>query len=189
MNRKYDAYVIEGGKVLVYPRGELGDCGCLPDGRPLHESTEDGDWWEWCDSRSSRADDSIRLCRRVGKFNAAYVDDLRRRAQDLLDAYRREGAAAGWGELAIDHSGMHYTFRSSAAWKDEPILYTFDQPFKWPRYHEGDWDCAALRIRDRLVQLYGMADAAHELGLDIVFDKSFVVRVMGASFAWSATYE
>lgn len=190
---KFDVYISD-GKARVYPRGEIVECGCLPSGEPLHVADEQGEWWDWCDRNGGRdnalrCDDFVRVCRLVGKFNAAFVEDLRIRAQSQLDAYRSEGADAGWGDLSIDRSGMSYTFRRSAAWKDEPILYTFSQSLKWSVGHSGPWSGEALRIRDRLVQLWGMADAVHELGIDIVFGEDFRIHVEGVHSEWSASYE
>lgn len=186
---QFDIYKTE-GKVLVYKRGDVCEYGELPDGKPLYETPEDGDWWEWCDARSDWRDDRrIRICEPVGTYSAPYADDLKKVAQGLMDRYREEGAELGWGELTIDHSGMSHTFRRSAAWKDEPIYYTFAQSTKWTNGEDGPLGGRALRARDNLVQLWGMADAAHELGLDIVFDAQFTIHLFGVRRMWRTSFD
>lgn len=187
--KKYDVY-LKDGKALIFPRGDIDECGELPELSPLYETDESGDWWEWCDSRSNHAADSVRVCRLIGRFNSAFANDLLAKAQKLMDRYRAEGAEIGWGELSIDHTWMNYTFRRSAAWKDEPILYTFQQALKWSNKNKNTvYDGEALRARDNLVQLWGMADAVHELGLDIVFDENLKIHLEGVKTMWRTTFE
>lgn len=190
MSKQYDAYFTDEGKVLIYERGELNECGYLPDGKPAHESDEDGDWEEWVEEHTDWRDDKrVRVCKRRATFNGAFVKDLERKAQGLLDDYRREGKELGWGELKIDTSWTVYTYRASANWKDEPVRYTFQQRLAWDNSPATFGDTDALFARDRYVKLVGMADAAYELGLNIVFDKDFKVYVVGARFAWESEYE
>ena len=192
MSKKYDIYIAD-GKANIYPRGEVAECGDLPEGKPLQVMGEDEDWYDWCSDDcgwKNMADDTIRVCRRVLSVNADYARDLEKAAQKIMDLYVREGKECGWGDLEIDRSGMTYTFRRSANWKDEPTLYTFGQRLSWSNQDGMDFGKQEhLWARDNLVRLHGMADAAHELGLDIVFDSDFKVHVMGASPSWEAKYE
>ena len=192
MNKRYDAYITDERKVLVYERGELDSCGDLPDGKPVYEcGSEDGDdWREWLESHTDWRDDkSVRVCRRQGTYNAVYAKDLEKNAQRLFDRYREEGARLGWGELFIDTSWTVYTYRASADWKNEPVRYTFDQRLSWKNAPKAYDTTEALWARDNYVRLVGMADAAHELGLDIVFDEDFKVYVVGLHAIWQAEYE
>ena len=192
MNKRYDAYVTDEKKVVVYERGELGEYGELPDRKPVYEveSEDDEGWREWIESHTDWRDDRrLRICRRTGTFDAAYAKDLEAKAQELLDRYRAEGAKLGWGELYIDTSWTVYTYRASAAWKEQPTLYTFDQRLTWKNAPGAYGDTDALWARDNYVRLVGMADAAHELGVDLVFDEGFKVRLVGLRADWKAEYE
>ena len=190
MSKKYDVY-IKDGKALVYPRGEVDKYGCLPDTKPLREMQEDEEWYDWCmeDCDWKAEDDTVRVCRLSLSIRAEFAKDLRDVAQRLLDSYRNLGKELGWGNLAIDTSWTVYTFRASANWKDEPVRYTFDQRLKWENPPSSFADTAALFARDEYVKLVGMADAVHELGLDLVFDSEFKIYVMGASATWATGYE
>ena len=200
MSKRYDIY-IKDGTAHIYPRGEVDECGDLPGREPLKVMREDEDWFDWCieDCGGNATDDAIRVCRLVLPVNAEYAKDLQKRAQGLMDRYIREGKEHGWGDLAIDRSGTTYTFRASANWKEDPILYTFDQRLSWSNPADIDlgkqeqlWTrdvLVKIMTRDVLVKLIGMADAAHELGLDIVFDKDFKIHVMGANATWATKYE
>ena len=191
MSKKYDIYMKD-GTASIYPRGEIAECGDLPDGKPLKVMDEGGDWYDWCmeDCGGRMDDDAVRVCRLRLSIDAAFARDLEKKAQELMDRYIRDGKGDGWGELEIDHSGMNYTYRNSANWKDEPIRYTFDQPLKWTndcRIDTGNVD--HMWTRDLLVRLHGMADAAYELGLTITFDSEFKIHVMGAFAEWQPKYE
>jgi len=189
MEKRYDAYVTDEGRVLVYERGELGEYGYLPDGRPVHESDKDGDWEEWLEEHTDWRDESrIRVCRRKAALDASFVKDLEAKAQGLLDDYRSRGRELGWGELSIDTGWTVHTYRASADWKNQPVRYTFDQRLAWGNPPESYADTDALYARDAYVRLVGMADAAYELGISLVFDKDFKVYAVGASFTWEAEY-
>ena len=186
-SKKYDVYK-DGDKYLIFERGQVSEYGEIPEGKPVNVSTEE-DWWNWCDANGARTDDAIRLCERVGYYAAGFADDLKAKAERLLTSYIEEGREAGWGDLEIDRSGMSYTFRRSAAWKDEPIYYTFNQPLKWTNPEKGEYTGMKLRARDNLVMLWGMADAAHEIGFDIVFDAELHIHVFGVRYMWRTTFE
>lgn len=189
MNKRYDAYITDDRKVLVYERGELGKYGELPDGKPVYESQEDEEWMAWLEDHTDWRDDkSVRVCRRKATFNAAFLKDLEERAQKLLDGYREEGERLGWGKLSIDTSWTVYTYRASANWKDEPTRYTFQQRLKWTKAPESFGDTDALWARDGYVRLVGMADAVYELGMNLVFDEDFKVYVVGTSKIWGTEY-
>ena len=190
MSKKYDVY-IKDGKALVYQRGDVDEYGCLPDTKPLREMQEDEEWYDWCmeDCGWKAEDDTVRVCRLSLSICAEFAKDLLDKAQRLLDAYRSRGKALGWGNLAIDKSWTVHTFRSSANWKEEPVRYTFDQRLKWENPPSSFADTEALFTRDKYVMLVGMADAVHELGLDIVFDSEFKIYVMGARETWATKYE
>ena len=192
MSKRYDAYITDEGKVLIYERGELEECGLLPDGKPVYEGESDNEdeWQEWVEAHTDWRDDKrLRVCRRRGTYNAVYAKDLEKRAQTLFDRYREEGARLGWGELFIDTGWEAYTFRASADWKNEPVRYTFDQRLTWKNAPKAYDTTEALWARDNYVRLVGMADAAHELGLDIVFDEDFKVYVFGLHAMWQAEYD
>lgn len=189
---KYDVY-INGSSAKVFARGIIDDDGFLPDAKPLFECPRDSDeWFNWCEQNNlSNSDDAIRKCELVCQYNAEFVNDILEKAQGLFNRYRSEGAEAGWGELAIDFSGMSYTYRRSAAWKDEPTYYTFEQSLKWTNKKFAQDESLtgfALRARDNLVQLWGMADALYELGLSLVFDKDFKLHIFGAQKGWKTSY-
>lgn len=190
MSKRYDAYITDDRKVLVYERGELGECGELPDGKPVHESHEDGDWEEWLEEHTDWRDDRrVRVCRRKATTNAAYLKDLETKAQKLLDEYREEGERLGWGELYIDTSWTSYTYRASANWKEEPTRYTFEQKLSWKNPPKDYADTDALWNRDRYLRLLGMSDAVYEMGMNLVFDKDLKIYVVGASRTWITEYE
>jgi hypothetical protein len=151
---------------------------------------EDGNYWEWCNDHGlSKAEDAIRVCCLVKCVRGSLIDDLKERAQDLMNRYREEGRKLGWGELEIDHSGMDYTFRLSAAWKDQPIKYTFAQPLRWTRDRPAIYPNEVIRTRDLLVTLCGMSQAVHELGLDLIFDEDFRIYLAGATLEWHGEIE
>jgi hypothetical protein len=186
---KYDIY-IKDGEVRIYQRGELPPYGELPERGVLCVMKEDGDYWEWCYNNGlTEAEDAIRVCRLVKCVRGSFLEDLKERAQNLMNRYREEGRELGWGELEIDRSGTKYTFRSSAAWKDEPIRYTFAQPLRWTEEPLSIYSDAVLRTRDLLVTLCGMSQAVHELGLDLVFDSDFRIYLAGAYLEWHGDYE
>ena len=190
MKKRYDAYITDEGKVLVYERCSIGEYGELPDGKPVHESDKDGDWEEWIAEHADWRDEKgVRVFKRKAMLDASFVKDIEKKAQILLDAYRSRGKELGWGELSIDTSWTVYTYRASANWKDEPIRYTFDQRLKWENPPSSFADTDALFARDEYVRLVGMADAAYELGFHIVFDVDFKVYVVGTQFAWQAEYQ
>lgn len=186
---KFDVYETDDGKFLVYERGDVCECGELPDGKPLFEADSEDDWFDYCDRRSDwRQDDRIRLCKRVGYFPANYTKDLKVKAQELMDRYIAEGKECGWGDLEIDYSWATHTFRAGANWKEDETLYTFSQSMKWTNGMDGSLLSVKLRARDNLVQLWGMSKAVHELGLDLVFDKNFKIHLMGVRSMWKTTY-
>ena len=191
MSKKYDIYMKD-GTARIYPRGEIAECGDLPDGKPLRVMEEADDWYDWCVENSDGCMDYdvVRVFRLRLSIDAAFARDLEKKAQEVMDRYIREGKALGWGELEIDRSGMTYTYRASANWKEDPIRYTFDQPLKWTngdRIDTGNVD--HCWTRDHLVRLHGMADAAYELGLTITFDSYLKIHVMGAFAEWQQKYE
>ena len=191
MSKKYDVY-FKDGTASIYPRGEIAECGDLPDGKPLKVMDEDGEWYDWCmeDCGGRMDDDSVRICRLRLSIDAAFARDLEKKAQEVMDRYIREGKAHGWGDLEIVHIGMNYIYRNSANWKNEPIRYTLNQGLKWT--NGGLLDTSNrnhMWTRDNLVLLHGMADAAHELGLEITFDSDFNIHVMGAFAEWQPKFE
>lgn len=187
---KFDVYKDKDDKVLVYKQGSVSDCGELPEGKPLYESTTDGDWRDWCDARSDWKDrDRIRVCELVGTFPAKFVNDLNERAQALLDRYIAEGKEAGWGELGFNFDDVSRTYRRSANWKDEPTYYTVDQPLKWTNKKDEPITGFPLRVRDNLVRLLGMADGVYELGVSIVFDEQFKIHVFGVDEKWVTSFD
>lgn len=189
MKMKYDIF-IKDGRARIYQRGELPPYGELPERGVLCDLHEDSDYWEWCnDNGLSEEEDAIRVCRLVKCVRGSFLDDLKEKAQDLMNRYREEGRKLGWGELEIDHSGMDYTFRSSAAWKDEPIRYTFQQPLRWTRDRPAIYPDEVIRTRDLLVTLCGMSQAIHELGLELVFDSDFRIYLAGAYLEWHGEIE
>ena len=190
MKKQYDVYVTDEGKGLVYGRGEIPEYGCLPDRKPVYKSETEDEWREWLSGHADWRDGKgVRVCRRRGTFDAAFAKDLEAKAQALLDGYRKRGAGLGWGGLRIDKSWTIHTYRASADWKNEPTRYTFDQRLAWENPPESWLDTDALYARDEYVRLVGMADAAHELGLDLVFDENFKVSVVGMNATWEAEYE
>lgn len=191
MIKKFDVY-IKDGKALIYPRADIPECADLPyNVKPLHEMNEDEDWWEWCDSQNDPhealcCNDIVRECRAVCTFPAHFKDDLLKKAQKLFDEYRKGGEFLGWGKCEIDRSYTR-SYRRSAAWKDEPTYYTFDQPLKWTDKDTNiTYTGEALRVRDNLVQLWGMSDALYELGLNLVFTKDFKLHIFGGETEWKA---
>lgn len=185
---KYDIYVTE-GKVKVYHQAYIPPCGEIPDKIPLFVCDTVEDAWDWCDQhKMDYGHDAFRVNRLGHSVSLEYINDLKTKAQERLDRYRKEGKSLGWGELEIDHNGMNYTYRSSAAWKDEPIRYTFEQPLKWSKKSR-DVSDDGLRVSDTLLVLWGMSVAVYELGLSLVFDKDFKVHVMGTSPRWISKYE
>lgn len=189
MKMKYDIF-IKDGRAKIYERGELPPNGELPERGLLCDLCADSDYWEWCyDNGLSDADDAVRVCKLVKCVSGSFLDDLKEKAQNLMNRYREEGRKLGWGELEIDHSGMDYTFRSSAAWKDEPVRYTFSQPLRWTSDRPAIYPEEVIRTRDLLVTLCGMSIAAHELGLDLVFDSEFRIHLSGACLEWHGEIE
>lgn len=188
---KYDCYIDEGTNVAqIFERGEIAECGLMPtDRKPLREFAADsGKWEEWLDENTDWRDDSAkRILRRRCEFSASFATDLCNKAQKLFDDYRAHGAILGWGQLTIDTSWTTYTYRASANWKNEPTRYTFDQRLKWDNPPEDYRETDALWARDKFVVLVGMADAAHELGMKLVFDKDFKISLMGAYAEWRVT--
>lgn len=189
--KRCDCYIDEETNIArIFERGEIAECGLMPsDRKPLREfAANSGEWEDWLEENTDWRDDSAkRILRRLCIFSASFATDLRKRAQKLLDDYRAEGARLGWGELYIDTSWTAHTYRASAAWKEQPTLYTFDQRLTWTKPPEGYGDTDALWARDSYVRLVGMADAAHELGMELVFDKDFKVSLMGAYAEWRVT--
>ena len=189
MKMKYDIF-IKDGMARIYQRGELPPYGELPERGVLCVMKEDGDYWEWCnDNGLSEAEDAIRVCRLVKCVRGSFLDDLKERAQNLMNRYREEGRKLGWGELEIDRSGMEYTFRSSANWKDEPIRYTFSQPLRWTEERPPIYSDTVLRIRDLYARLIGMSEAVHELGVDLIFNDDFRIYLAGAFLEWHGEIE
>lgn len=189
MNMKYDIF-IKDGLARIYQRGELPPYGDLPERGVLCVMNEDSDWTDWCyENGLSDDEDSIRVCRLGKCVRGNFLEDLKEKAQNLLNRYRDEGEKLGWGELVIDHSGVDYTFRLSAAWKDQPIKYTFDQPLRWTKGRDTIYNDSFLRTRDLLVTLCGMSRAVHELGLDLIFDEDFKIYLAGAFLEWHGEIE
>lgn len=185
MRNRYDVYITDSRKALVYERGEISECGDLPYSPRVYESDQDGDWEEWVEEHTDwRDNERVRVCRRKAMLNAGYVKDLEAKAQGLLDDYRAAGSRLGWGRLDIDTSWVCHTYRASADWKNEPTRYTFDQRLAWENPPKDYADTDALFARDLYVRLIGMADAAYELGLSLVFDKDFKVSVCGVRAKW-----
>lgn len=189
MKMKYDIF-IKDGMARIYQRGELPPYGELPESGVLRVMKEDGDYWEWCYNNGlSDSEDAIRVCRLSKFVRGNYLEDLKETAQNLLNRYREEGEKLGWGELIIDHSGMDYTFRLSAAWKSQPIKYTFEQPLRWTKGRLDIFPAEAIRTRDLLVTLCGMSQAVHELGIDLIFDEDFRIYLAGAFLEWHGEIE
>lgn len=188
---KYDVYETDDGKFLVYERGEVPDYGEMPEGTPLYTAETMDEWHDWCDEHVGQyEDDSIRVMKSVCTVPAAYLADLKRKAQETLDRYRQRGKECGWGELTIDKSWTIHIFRVSADWKNMPTLYTFDQRLKWSNSDGRNFnDTDHLWARDEYVRLVGMADAAHELGFDIVFTEDFKIEVEGVWKTWHGEYD
>ena len=189
--KKIDVYITAEGKVRVYERGKIPECGELPEGNPLYTTDNEDGWRDWYDENVGEyEDDSIRILKSVCTVPTEYVEDLKCKAQEAFDRYRNRGKECGWGDLIIDTSWTAHTFRASAAWKEMPTLYTFDQTLKWSNSEALDFnDTDHLWARDEYVRLVGMADAAHELGFDLVFTKDFKVRVYGVHGTWNAEYD
>ena len=191
---KYDVYEtgdILNQKFFVYARGEMPDYGELPEGTPLYTAEGEYEWRDWCDKHVGRyEDDSIRVIKSVCTVPTAYLADLKRKAQESFDRYRLRGKECGWGELTIDKSWTIHTFRVSADWKNMPTLYTFEQSLKWSNGDGKNFnDTDQLWARDEYVRLVGMADAAHELGFDIVFTEDFKIEVEGVRKTWYGEYD
>ncbi len=74
-------------------------------------------------------------------------------------------------------------------WKNEPTPFTFDKPLTWSARPDGPEECDSMRVRDYVVMLYGMSDGLRELGLDLVFDEAFRVRLVGVRDEWRAEFE
>lgn len=172
MSKQYDAYKIN-GEYLIFERCEVDNYGELPEDDYVHKVDDEGEVYDYCG-------DDVRIFERIGTFNAAYRDDLKKLAQNLLDVYIAQGKELGFGELIVDTSWSTHCFRRSGNWKEEKIYYTFEQSIKWTN-KEGKMP---YNMRDKLVMLWGMADAAHELGLDIVYDKDFKIEVFGLRAMW-----
>ena len=189
MKMKYDIF-IKDGRAKIYKRGNLPPYGELPESGLLCDMCEDSDWVDWCyENGLSDVEDAIRVCRLVKCVRGNFLEDLKEKAQNLMNRYREEGRKLGWGELEIDHSGIDYTFRLSAAWKDQPIKYTFDQPLRWTKWCEPIYTDEVIRTRDLFVTLCGMSRAVHELGIDLIFDKEFNIHLAGAFLEWHGEIE
>lgn len=186
---KYDVYETE-DTVKVYKQGLIPANGEIPVSPLLHECNTVDEAWDWCDENGMDIDKgTFRVNRLCSNVSIRHIADLRNKAQERLDRYRAEGRIRGWGELEIDHSGTHYTFRSSAAWKDEPIRYTFEQPLKWTDKKHEDETADAIRINNYLHVLWGMSLAVYELGFCLVFDEDFKVHVMGVDPTWESKFD
>ena len=176
----YDIY-LTGGEARIYKRGEVDPDGFLPEAEPVKvmKADDDDDWHDWCESNGGGYD-TCRVFREVAFCDAAYIDDLRKKAQNLMDDYIARGKEAGWGNLEIDHSWVIHTYRSSAAWKEEPTFYTMEQLLKWTDKNTD----GVSEVFYNYLRLQGMASAVYELGMHIVFDKDFKIQVKGARCIW-----
>ena len=186
---RYDVYIDEvSGKAEIYNRGDVQECGLKPDGKPVFVcEASDCAWSEWLDANTDWRDDNARrILRRRISTPARFVKDLEKMAQSYMDDWRESGRTCGWGEVHIDTRYTMHTYRASADWKNEPTRYTFDQMLKWDNPPKDYHDFEALSIRDSYVRLIGIADAVRELGMMLVFDSDFKVRIMGSSAEWHA---
>lgn len=187
--KRYDCYINDVANVAqIFERGDIEECGLMPcDRKPVFEcEATSSDWSEWLDDNTDWRDDNARrILRRRISIPARFVSDLEKLAQSIMDDWREAGKACGWGELHIDRRYTTYTYRASADWKNEPTLYTFDNVFTWDGIQDmtNAEDRRARRLHTRLA---GMADAVHELGMTLVFDSDFKVRIMGAFAEWHA---
>lgn len=187
---KYDVY-IDNDTAKVYPRNNDLDqeTAELPKDKPLFSCPADSDdWFNWCDTHSLCTSDSIRKCELCGYYPEFFLTDTLKKAQNLFDEYRKGGEFLGWGKLEIDLSYSH-TYRRSAAWKDEPTYYNFDQALKWTDKNANiTFEGEALRVRDKLVQLWGMSDALYELGLSLVYTNDFKLHIFGVKKGWKTQF-
>lgn len=175
---RYDIY-LTGDEARICKWGVVDPDGFLPEEEPVKVMKADDDWREWCEDHGGDYVTS-RVFRKVAFFDEAFVEDLRKKAQSLMDEYIARGKEAGWGSLEIDHSWVIYTYRQSAAWKEEPTLYTMEQSLKWTdRKSKGTSEVFYPYLR-----LQGMATAVYELGMHIVFDKDFKIQVRGVRCTW-----
>lgn len=184
---KFDIYKIK-GECLVYERGGICEDGFLPECDPLYKSSNFDDCFEWCKIRVNWHVElkGIRVCESVGTYKADFAEDLKNLVQMKLDQLREEGESMGFGKLEIDHSGIYYTFRANADWKNESIKYTFNQPLKWTNSVQSEMQ---KFVAVRMAELRGMSMAAHELGIGIVFDDDFKVHIYGVRKMWETHYE
>ena len=189
--KNYDVYIV-GDKAYIYERGTVDSTGELPKTDPIHVMNEDEDWYVWCIENGAGAmdRDSVRVCRKTVTIPYSYIQDLCKVAQDLFDQYRKEGKCLGWGDLEIDKSGIIHTLRQSAAWKDEPTLYTIFQPIKWNgnRPNLSEMSCREHTVENFIIKLHGMADAIWELGFNLVFDDDFKFQIKGAFGLWNTEF-